>query len=132
MWRKHKNYTKWQLKIIRKTVQINPENADAYHKRGIVKCKLGDIKSESGDAEIVQRLYHEGITDFDKYIHLTHPDNVNEPVADVESEKNYKFHSPCGEFGMIIFFAGSGFFCRERQDCNETSTSVCPKPVRLS
>ena len=91
------------------TVQINPENADAYHKRGIVKCKLGDIKSESGDAEIVQRLYHEGITDFDKYIHLTHPDNVNEPVADVESEKIIN------SIVRVVswddhFFAGSGFF----------------------
>lgn len=68
-------------------IEINPEDADTYHKRGIVKCKLGDIKSKSGDAEIVQQLYHEGVTDFDNYTRLKYPENVNELVTDVASEK---------------------------------------------
>ena len=93
-------------------IQINPENADAYYKRGLVKCKLGDIKSKSGSPEIVQRLYHEGITDLDKYIYLTHPDNLNEPVADVEFEE--AINSIVRVVGWDDnFHFGSGFFVAE-------------------
>ena len=95
-----------------RTIQINPENADTYYKRGLVKCKLGDIKSKSGSTEIVQRLYHEGITDLDKYIYLTHPDNLNEPVADVEFEE--AINSIVRVVGWDDnFYFGSGFFVAE-------------------
>ena len=109
-------------------IQINPENADTYYKRGLVKCKLGDIKSNRtyaaplqagfktppamGDVKIVQRLYHEGITDLDKYIYLTRPDNLNEPVADVEFEE--AINSIVRVVGWDDnFHFGSGFFVAE-------------------
>ena len=111
-------------------IQINPENADTYYKRGLVKCKLGDIKSNRtyaaplqarfktpsavSDVKIVQRLYHEGITDLDKYIYLTRPDNLNEPVAGVEFEK--AINSIVRVVGWDDnFHFGSGFFVAEDQ-----------------
>ncbi len=95
-----------------RAIQINPENADTYYKRGLVKCKLGDIKSKSGGTEIVQRLYHEGITDLDKYIYLTRPNNLNEPVADVEFEE--AINSVVRVVGWDNnFYFGSGFFVAE-------------------
>ncbi len=111
-----------------RAIQINPENADTYYKRGLVKCKLGDIKSnrtyaaplQAGfktssavdDVKIVQRLYHEGITDLDKYIYLTRPDNLNEPVADMEFEE--AINSIVRVVGWDNnFHFGSGFFVAE-------------------
>ena len=108
-----------------RAIHINPENADTYYKRGLVKCKLGDIKSNRtyaaplqagfktppavGDVKIVQRLYHEGITDLDKYIYLTRPDNLNEPVADTEFEE--AINSIVRVVGWDNnFYFGSGFF----------------------
>ena len=95
-----------------RAIQIQPENADTYYKRGLVKCKLGDIKSKLGEVKIVQRLYHEGITDLDKYIYLTRPDNLNEPVADVEFEE--AINSIVRVVGWDNnFYFGSGFFVAE-------------------
>ena len=92
-----------------RAIDINPENADTYYKRGIMKCKLGDIKSKSGDAEIVQQLYHEGVTDFDRYTRLKYPKNVNEPVADMASEK--VMNSVVRVLSWDDkFFVSSGFF----------------------
>ena len=85
--RKAQELYKGAIEDCTRAIEINPENADTYHKRGIVKCKLGDIKSEMGNAEIIQQLYHEGITDFDRYTRLKYPENVNEPVANMASEK---------------------------------------------
>ena len=95
-----------------RAIDINPENADTYHKRGIMKCKLGDIKSKSGDAEIVQQLYHEGVTDFDRYTRLKYPENVNEPVADMASEK--VMNSVVRVLSWDDkFFVSSGFFVQK-------------------
>ena len=93
-------------------IKMNPKYAEAYKNQAKVKCKLGDIESARDDAEKAQRLYHDGITDYDKYIQLNNPEDVNESAADLASEKvkdsTVRVMSWAGGF-----YSGSGFFVKE-------------------
>ena len=93
-------------------IKMNPKYATAYKNQAKVKCKLGDIESARDDAEKAQRLYHDGITDYDKYIQLNNPEDVNESAADLASEKvkdsTVRVMSWAGGF-----YSGSGFFVKE-------------------
>ena len=68
-------------------IMIDPEDANYYYNRSITRCKLGDIESAQGDAKNAQRLYHKGITDFDKYFQLKHPEDANASTPRIESKK---------------------------------------------
>ena len=94
-----------------RVIQVNPENADVYYKRGIAKCNLGDIKSEFGDTEeIVQRLYHEGIIDYDRFIQLNNPEDAYEKTADLLSKKVTNSIVRVVSWDDDGFSTGSGFF----------------------
>ena len=116
------------VKDYTQVVKINPEDADTYNDLAAAKCKLGDIESARGDAEKAQRLYHDGITDYDKYIQLNNPEDVNESAADLASEKvkNSTVHvmSWAGDF-----YSGSGFFVDEDRIATNIHVVAQPGPV---
>ena len=99
-----------------KTIELNPAYAYAYYARGKVQSHLGDIESARGDVEKAQQLYHQGITNFDKYLQLKNdPEAVKGQTADSKVTKT-------GESIVLvmgwtetsgIFFGSSGFFVDE-------------------
>ena len=61
-----------------KAIELNSAYFRAYYERGKVQSHLGDIESARGDVEKAQRLYHQGITNFDKYLQLkNNPEEAN-------------------------------------------------------
>ncbi len=109
-------------------IKMHPKYADAYENRATVNCKLGDIESARGDAEKAQRLYHEGITDYDKYTQLNNPEGVNALAADLTSEKvknsTVRVMSWAGNF-----YYGSGFFVKEDKVATNVHVVAQPGPV---
>ena len=99
-----------------KAIELNPAYDRAYYARGKVHSHLGDIESARGDVEKAQRLYHQGITNFDKYLQLKNdPEAAKGQTADSKVTKT-------GESIVLvmgwtetsgIFFGGSGFFVDE-------------------
>ena len=92
-----------------RVIRVNPEDA-IYFRRGIVKCKLGDIESEFGDAEIVQRLYHEGIIDYDRSTQLNNPEDAYAETTDLLSKKVTNSIIRVVNWDGDNFSNGSGFF----------------------
>lgn len=99
-----------------KAIELNSAYFRAYYERGKVQSYLGDIESARGDVEKAQRLYHQGITNFDKYLQLKNdPEAANSQAADSKVTK-------VGESIVLVmgwietsslFFGGSGFFVDE-------------------
>ena len=103
---------KTALEDYTQVVKINPEDADTYNDLATAKCKLGDIESTHGDAEIARKLYHEGVTDYHKSVQLDNPDDVGLKAPDLKLKK-------IGDSTVLVigwietsdsFFGGSGFF----------------------
>ena len=103
-------------------IMIDPEDANYYYNRSITRCKLGDIESAQGDAKNAQRLYHKGITDFDKYFQLKHPEDANASTPRIESKKGRASTLRIlGWSGVSSsFFDGSGFFV----DTDKIATNI--------
>ena len=99
-----------------KAIELNSAYFRAYYERGKVQSHLGDLESARGDVEKAQRLYHQGITNFDKYLQLKNdPEAAKGQTADSKVTKT-------GESTVLvmgwtetsgIFFGGSGFFVDE-------------------
>ncbi len=99
-----------------KAIELNPTYHRAYYERGKVQSHLGDIESARGDVEKAQRLYHQGITNFDKYLQLkNNPEEANSQTADSKVTKSRaSIVLVMGWNGTSsTFFGGSGFFVDE-------------------
>ena len=103
-------------------VTMNPKYADAYENRAIARCKLGDIESARGDVEKRQRLYHEGVTDYDKSIQLDNPKDVDPKAVDLEFKKVGDSTVQVIGWAKTLgtFFGGSSFFV----DTNKIATNI--------
>ena len=99
-----------------KAIELNPAYVRAYYERGKVQSHLGDIESARGDVEKAQRLYHQGITNFDKYLQLeNNPEEANGQTADSKVAKaRASIVLVMGWTDTLSsFFGGSGFFVDE-------------------
>ena len=100
-------------------IKIDPEDARTFSNRGISKCKLGDIESTRGNVESAQRLYDEGIVDVGKSIQLKYMQDINAPIARIESKKGI-----ASTVSVICWTGrlsnGSGFFV----DTDKIATNV--------
>lgn len=106
-----------------KTIELNSAYFRAYYERGKVQSHLGDIESARGDVEKAQRLYHQGITNFDKYIQLKNdPEAANDQTADSKGTKaRASIVLVMGWTGTLnSFFGGSGFFV----DTDKIATNI--------
>ncbi len=90
-------------------IKLNSEYANAYRNRGIVKCKMGDIESGQGDAEMAIQLYYEGFVDVGKSIQLRYRMDADAPVASIESKKGI-MSTVCVINWSDGLRTGSGFF----------------------
>ncbi|MCG9129373.1 tetratricopeptide repeat protein [Candidatus Poribacteria bacterium] len=100
-------------------IKIDPEDATTFRNRGISKCKLGDIESTQGNVENAQRLYDEGIVDVGKSIQLKYMQDINTPIALLESKKYIAASvSVICWTGRLSF--GSGFFV----DTDKIATNI--------
>ena len=111
------------------SIKINPKDGNIYYNRATVKCKLGDIESKrGGDAEKAQRLYHEGITDYDKAIQLDNPEDTDAKTANLESKKGrdstVRVMTWTGNFSN-----GSGFFVDKDKIVTNIHVVAQPGPV---
>ncbi|RKU20572.1 hypothetical protein C6503_05795 [Candidatus Poribacteria bacterium] len=97
---------------VNKAIQIDSEHAGAYRNRAKVKCELGDVESRKGNAEIAQKLYHEGITEYEKFIQMNTPEAADAKPADPEFIKSRAstVHIMGWNGTLRAFFDGSGFF----------------------
>ncbi len=97
---------------VNKAIQIDSEHAGAYRNCAKVKCELGDVESEKGNAEIAQKLYHEGITEYEKFIQMNTPESADAKTADPEFRKSRAstVHVMGWNGTLRTFFDGSGFF----------------------
>ena len=95
-----------------KAIELNPAYHRAYYERGKVQSHLGDLEAARGDVEKAQRLYHQGITNFDKYLQLKNPEAANGQTADSKVTKaRASIVLVMGWNGTLsTFFGGSGFF----------------------
>ena len=99
-----------------KAIELNPAYVRAYYERGKVQSHLGDIESARGDVEKAQQLYHQGITNFDKYLQLkNNPEEANSQTADskVTKARESIVHIMGWADTLSSFFGGSGFFVDE-------------------
>ena len=98
-----------------KAIELNPAYFRAYYERGKVQSHLGDIESARGNVKKAQRLYHQGITNFDKYIQLENSEAANVQTADSKVTKaRESIVLVMGWTGTLnVFFGGSGFFVDE-------------------
>ena len=97
---------------VNKAIQIDPNYADAYRNRAKVKCELADVESKYGNAETARRLYHEGITEFEKFIQMNMPADAEAKTEDLEFTKGgaSTVHIMGWSGTLRNFFTGSGFF----------------------
>lgn len=95
-----------------KAIQIDPGYVAACQNRARVKCKLGDIESKHGKAETAQRLYREGITEYEKSIQMYEPKDAEAKTADLEltTGRVSTVHIMGWSGTLSNFFNGSGFF----------------------
>ena len=115
-----------------KAIEFNPTYVRAYYQRGKVQSHLGDIESARGDVEKAQRLYHQGITNFDKYLQLkNNPEEANGQTVDSKVTKARASIVPVmGWIGTLsIFFGGSGFFVDEDKIATNIHNVAWPGPV---
>ena len=98
-----------------KAIKLNSAYFRAYYERGKVQSHLGDIESARGDVEKAQRLYHQGITNFDEYLQLKNPEEANGQTANSKVTKvGESIVLVMGWNGALsVFFGGSGFFVDE-------------------
>ncbi|MYA69306.1 tetratricopeptide repeat protein [Candidatus Poribacteria bacterium] len=115
-----------------KAIELNPAYFRAYYECGKVQSHLGDIESARGDVEEAQPLYHQGITNFDRYLQLkNNPEVANGQTADSKVAK-------VGESIVLVmgwtgtlnsFFGGSGFFVDEDKIATNIHNVALPGPV---
>ena len=112
-------------------IKINPKYANAYENRATAKCELGDIESVRGDAEQSQRWYHDGITDYDKYIQLDNQDGIDAQTANLDSKiaRNSTVLVLTWSGASNEFFSGSGFFVDKNQIVTNIHVVDLPGPV---
>ena len=114
-----------------KAIELNPAYFRAYYERGRVQSHLGDIESARGDIEKAQQLYHQGITNFDKYLQLKNPEEVNGQIADSKVTKaGASIVLVMGWAGPLSsFFGGSGFFVDEDKIATNIHNFALPGPI---
>ncbi len=115
-----------------KAIELNPTYVRAYYQCGEVQSHLADIESARGDVEKAQRLYHQGITNFDKYIQLkNNPEEANVQTVDSEATKaRASIVLVMGWAGPLSsFFGGSGFFVDEDKIATNIHNVALPGPV---
>ena len=108
-----------------KAIELNPAYFRAYYERGKVQSHLGDIASARDDVEKAQRLYHQGITNFDKYIQLEKPEKANVQTGDRESIVLVMGWDST----LNSFFGASGFFVDEDKIATNIHNVALPGPV---
>ena len=98
-----------------KAIELNPAYFRAYYERGKVQSHLGDIESVRGDVEKAQQLYHQGITNFDKYLQLKNSEEFNGQIADSRVTKARESIVLVMGWNSTSnsFFGASGFFVDE-------------------
>ncbi len=115
-----------------KAIELNPAYFRAYYARGKVQIHLGDIESARGDVEKAQLLYHQGITNFDKYLQVKNdPEAANGQTADSKVTKaRASMVRVMGWTGTLnSFFGGSGFFVDEDKIATNIHNVALPGPV---
>ena len=98
-----------------KAIELNPAYFRAYYECGKIQSHLADIESARGDVEKAQQLYHQGITNYYKFIQLENPEAANGQTADSEVTKAIEpVVRVMGWAGTLnSFFDASGFFVDE-------------------
>lgn len=115
-----------------KAIELNPAYVRAYYERGKAQSHLADIESARGDVEKAQRLYHQGITNFDKYLQLENdPEEANGQTADSKVTKaRASIVLVMGWTSTLnSFFGGSGFFVDEDKIATNIHNVALPGPV---
>ena len=115
-----------------KAIELNPAYRHAYYARGKVQSHLGDIESARGDVEKAQRLYHQGIANFDKSLQLkNNPEAANGQTADSKVTKaRESIVLVMGWTGTLnSFFGASGFFVDEDKIATNIHCVALPGPV---
>ncbi len=97
---------------VNRVIQIDPEYANAYGNRAKVKCELGDVESKHGNAEKAQKLYHEGITEYEKFIQMNKSQDTDAKAVDLgfTNGGTSTVHIMGWSATIGNFFTGSGFF----------------------
>ena len=97
---------------VNRAIEIDPRYVEAYRNRARVICKLGDVKSKHDNAETAQKLYREGITEYEKSIQMNKPEDAEMKTAGLEFTKGRTsmVHIMGWNATLSDFFSGSGFF----------------------